>query len=1433
MTQPIKILCLAVFVVTLLLPPRAAAQGAPPAPSDPQQVAKAPKVRLAEAYGRLPLSFEANQGQTDGRVKFLSRSAGKTLFLTSTDAVLTSDKSSAMRMKLVGASQNVQAIGLDKLPGNTNYFLGSDPAKWHTGVPTYSKVQYRQIYPGVDLIYYGNQRELEYDFVVAPGADPSAIRMELRGLRRLSIDDEGNVVAHSESGEIKLCQPRIYQELDGKRIPVEGHYALKGHELRFQLGQYDSRRTLVIDPVIAYATYLGGSSADGGTGIAVDSSGNVYVTGDTLGGFPTTPGVVQPNATLTRDVFISKLNPTGTALIYSTYLGGSLENDAFGIAVDSSGSAYVTGQTISTDFPVTAGAFQPFISAGPDAFVTKLSPDGSSLVYSTYLGGNSNDTAFAIAVDSSGNAYVAGETQSANFPNIASVLNVSQPMFCDPTIAGGFDAFIVKVNPDGKSLAYSLYLGGSGTDRANGVAVDSSGNAYVTGNTDSTDFLAVGTCPNSLSWTNPGGTHGFVVKVNPNGTAFLYATELGGSGTDVPTSIAVTGAGQAYVAGATSSANFGSGNAGSLDAFVAWLDSSGQLLIAKTLGGSGFDAGRGIAVDPSGNVYVTGETNSTNFPVLGAFKSTYGGGNADVFVAEFDSSGTLLFSTYLGGSGTDTASIGGTPIAVDTAGNIYVTGSTTSTDFPGVNASSIQPTNAGGGDAFIAKLSAPNTPISNPPGSPVTVSPNSAVTVTFQGGVTQAGTTSAVNLGANCPPAPTGFQFSTPPVCYDISTTALFSGMVQVCISDPSVTANSRLVHFVAGSPVDITNLPVTPPMICGTTFSFSPFAIEQPTAPVLIQTTAGLSVSPNPAQAGQTVTFTAGVNFSTGTGTGSGGPAPTGSMTFFDGTTPLGTAVNLPTSGPAMFSISTLAAATHSITAQYSGDPKYASSTSPAVSLTVNLNAVSTGLAVSPNPAFAGQLVTLTSGVSATTSGSGVPAPTGSVTFLDSGTPISSPVNLPNSGPAMFTISTLAAGTHGITAQYNGDPNYSASTSSAVTLTVNKNGSSIGLSTSPNPSAVGQVVAFTSGVTGSGPTGTGSGAVPPPSGSVTFLVDGAPFGSPANLSNSGSAMTTVSTLALGNHIITAQYSGDANYSASTSAPVTQTVTGGSTSTSISTTNVTYGTSATATVSVSSSGGTVTGTVTLSVDGQPSSMTLFNGSASFALGVLNAGSHNLVASFAAQGSFLASTGNLTLAVARASLTITANNATKILDAPNPSPFGWTPSGFVNGDNATILTANPTCLTPATTTSPVGSYVITCSGAAAGNYTFAYVAGTLKIQYSTSIGHVIQPPINADGTSVLKQGRVVPAKFDVYDANGVPISTPGVVSSFFLTAIVSGTVTTSVEDVVDTNNPDTAFRWDGQEWIFNITTGNLSAGSTYIYTITLNDGSTIVFQYGLR
>jgi hypothetical protein len=679
---------------------------------------------LEHSYGQLPLSFEANQGQTDGRVQFLARGPGYGLFLTPTAAVFRLSKATpaatvpghpdsrvvegtVLDMQLVGARADAPARGLDQQAGTANYFLGSDPGRWRTQVTAYGRAQYAGVYPGIDLVYYGNQRQLEYDFDVAPGADPTAITLSFPGASGLELDAAGELVLHTNGGDLVHQAPVVYQEGRAGRTAVAGRYVLQGDgRVGFALGAYDHSRPLVIDPTLVYSTYLGGNGDDSGNGIAVDAAGNAYITGSTTSSnFPTTTGAFQTTNHGGEDAFVTKLNPTGTGLVYSTYLGGSGDDMGLGIALDGSGNAYITGSTDSTNFPTTNGAFQrtyhgdPF---GTNAFVTKLNSSGG-LAYSTYLGGNTQDSGAAIAVDSGRNAYVTGDTTSTNFPTTTGAFQRN--------VSAGDHAFVTKVNTGGTGLVYSTYLAGNSLDIALGIAVDGSNNAYVTGNTDSTNFP---TTNGAYQRTYRGGDFGsnvFVTKLNTGGTGLAYSTYLGGSGNASGTAIAVDGGGNAYVTGNTDSTSFPT-TAGAFqrnfvgadqDAFVTKVNAGGTGLVYSTfLAGSSFNSGNAIAVDGSGSACVAGSTDSTNFPTTAGAIQTHDGGNNDAFVTKLNTAGTgLAYSTYLGGNDDD----GAMGIAVDSTGNIYITGATSSSNFP-TTAGAIRRSYAGGGsDAFVAEIS--------------------------------------------------------------------------------------------------------------------------------------------------------------------------------------------------------------------------------------------------------------------------------------------------------------------------------------------------------------------------------------------------------------------------------------------------------------------------------------------------------------------------------------------------------------------------------------------------------------------------------------------------------------------------------------------------------------------------------------------------------
>jgi hypothetical protein len=688
----------------------------------------AAQTRHAGTYGQLPLHFEHNQGQIDGHVRFLARGSGYSLFLTSSEAVLALKNrrlstAAVVRMKLAGANPGPAVTGRDELPGKVNYFVGNDKTQWRTNIPTYARVHYDAVYPGIDLTYYGNQGQLEYDFLVAPGADPGRISMSFDGARDIRIEPDGDLILGVAGGDLRQHAPVVYQDAQGARQQIAARYVMKGkQDVGFELGDYDETLPLVIDPILTYATYLGGDGLDAGNDIAVDTDGNAYVTGETGStNFPATSLAFDPDTNGGTDVFVTKLDPTGSMLIYSSYLGGSANETGNGIAVDAFGSAYVTGFTFSLNFPL-AGAFDAIRDA-QEAFVTKLAPTGSSLVYSSYLGGRAADTGNDIAVDSELNAYVTGQTFSADFP-----------LRGFDTTLGANDAFVTKVNPAGAGIVYSTYLGGANTEIGRGIAVDALFNAHVTGQTLSTDFpTTVGAFDSLLD----GGRDAFVTKLDPAGLALVYSTYLGGTSTEDGNDIAVDGAGNAHVTGQTfSGTGFpvttdavqrGYGGAG--DAFVTTLGVRGDVLSSTYLGRAGADNGIGIAADRNGNASVTGETSSNNFPVTAdAVDRTYGGAG-DAFVTTLDpAAASLVFSTYLGGSGQDA----GNGIALDAVGSAYITGFTRSADFPATSRA-FDTLIEGSQDAFVVKLgSVPAFLTLDPPEDTNPVNAEHCVTATVE-----------------------------------------------------------------------------------------------------------------------------------------------------------------------------------------------------------------------------------------------------------------------------------------------------------------------------------------------------------------------------------------------------------------------------------------------------------------------------------------------------------------------------------------------------------------------------------------------------------------------------------------------------------------------------------------------------------------------------
>ena len=639
----------------------------------------AQKSRALRNYQKAPLSFEPNRGQANPSVKYLARGVGYQLHLTSTEAVLFlkggKDQSDddVLRMKLLGSNSDAKVSGEEMLPGKVNYLLGNDRRSWRANLPTYGKVKYKNVYSGVDLVYYGTQRDLEYDFHVAPGADPNVVSLGFEGANQTKIDsDSGDLIIELANGKtIRQHKPVLYQDVEGVRKPVTGQFVLRGPlQVGFEVGPYDKSRTLVIDPVLVYSTYFGGEGDEATSGIAVDAAGSVYVTGFfvTSPGFPITPDAFQKtqnNEAGNGEVFVTKFTPDGSGIVYSTLLGGSSTDSSSGIGIDAAGNAYIVGWTDSANFPLR-NAFQTTLRGFSNVFISKLNATGSDLLYSSFLGGSSNfDFGSDIAVDAVGNAYITGDTASVNFPVTPGAFRTT--LFL-PNGPGDNDGFVAKFNTNASgaaSLVYSSYCDVR-ANFSNSIAIDTAGNAYIAGETR-------------------------VQKINASGSAAVYTFTLPDSGASIiarheATDIAVDASGNAYVSGFTNSTGlpivngFQTAFAGnSFDGFLVKVNPAGTGLSYSTyLGGEGLDIASGVAVDGSGNAYVVGYTASDNFPTRDAFQNIpLGGGfgGTDLFITKIatDASGanSLVYSTLYGATNFDEGASG---VAVDTQGNVYITG---------------------------------------------------------------------------------------------------------------------------------------------------------------------------------------------------------------------------------------------------------------------------------------------------------------------------------------------------------------------------------------------------------------------------------------------------------------------------------------------------------------------------------------------------------------------------------------------------------------------------------------------------------------------------------------------------------------------------------------------------------------------------------------
>ena len=1128
-----------------------------PSPQTSSAAAASTKAQRAENFGRVPLSFEPNQGQAGAGVQFLAHGSGYTLLLshekvtlelkrqpgTASPSSTNATQSDTVNMQLLGSAGAASGTGLESLPGIVNYFIGNDPKKWHTGIPTYGKVSFAEVYPAIDLVFYGNQRQLEYDFVVRPGGEPARIGWSLQGALP-HLDKDGSLELSAPGGPVRFLAPVAYQIIDGQRRPVSVSYAVARDTVHFALGSYDRSAALIIDPVLSYFSYLGGT-------------GNDYIGNSQPQGY----GSPSPE-------------PTQAA------------------GIDAQGNLYVAGNTTSTDFPTASpvGTRQAKVGSQTWAFVSKFSADGSKLLYSTYLGGSAggNDAAYAISVDSTGNAYVTGEAGTNDFP----VTNGAFQTVCGPywynitsaeapgCTGGTPDAFVLKLNPAGTQLIYSSFLGGQGSAWGTGIVVDSAGQAYVTGVAAANgcggpaylygaQYGCFPTTANALISDIGGGNPidmAFMTVFNATGSALVYSTLFGdpagvisvkgagcqtdcGAGT-YGTSIALDPAGNVYIGGRTVAANMlttkgafntlGSGpipsqpqtvNAPSGYGYVAKfgpVTTSGATLLYSTYFGGGAlyggDVG-GLAADSSGNVYITGETHAADFPATaGAYQTTCDPTqlptwcNQEAYVAKLNSTGTaVIWGTYLGyGSGAPVYFLG--PVLLDSSENVYVLG----------EGNGLLP--LGGGKT--SPLNGPNTVYVaefNPTGTQVLF----GTTITGPGN----GNEKAGGLAID-------------------STGSIYvAGAINS--GGPSFATSGAFQQAFAGGGTDGFVAKVLQTQLSTTTLTISP---ASPTA-------------------GQQVTLTAKVAGPSGSTI-----VPTGTVTFSSGTSTLGTGT-LDSTGTATYSTSAFSATTYTLTAKYGGDGNYSASTSTAQTLVVNPVATTTTLTISLASAVAGQSVSFTAKVKENT---GTGTPTGTVTFLNGSTQLAA-VSVDSTGTATFTSSTLAVGSYSVTAAYGGDANDESSTSSATSLVI----SAAPVATTTTLAASATTITGGASITFTATVSPVSGSIVP-TGTVTFK-DGSTTLGTGTLSGSGKATYSTAALSVGNQSFTAVYVGDGGNLTSTSLAVAVTVSAPppadfTLSISPASGSVTAGTPASATVTITPVNG-FSGATTFACSGLPANST--------------------------------------------------------------------------------------------------------------------------------------------------------------------------------------------------------------------------------------------------
>jgi uncharacterized protein (TIGR03437 family) len=637
---------------------------------------------ISTANVKSPLVIEANRGQGPASAEFVARTKGYSLMISSRRLEWRSG-SSHVSAVMEGARE-VRGEAENRAPGVIHYLVGAE-SQWVTNVPSYERVRYRAVYPGIDVVYYSKAGGLEYDFVVTPGADPGRIRLRFDG-GRVRIDEDGDLVVETANGSMRQHRPLMYQA--GR--PIEGRFVARGDEVRFAVGRYDRKRELVIDPALGWSSYLGSAADELGEAVAVDSTGAVYLAGSTTG------------SSGYSDAYVLKFSPDGATAVFTTVWGGSYDTWGHALAVDAQGNVYLAGETDTPDLPVT-GSYTPsqYSTYYGDGYLTKFDPTGTRYVYSNLFGGSGEDVVYGLALDSSNHAWIVGATASPDYP-------VSRSGAPQASAGGGVDAFATAFDANGTPY-YSTFLAGSGDDYANAVAVGTDGAVYVTGSTTSTNFLKTAS---AVQVSSKGGADAFVVKLSAAG-ALVYATYLGGSADDIAYGIAVDAGGAAYVTGQTLSADFPVQNAaqgalggtdGKADLFVTKLDSVGATLVYSTyVGGGDEDGAYGIAVDAGGNAFVSGYSKSKDFPLRDAFQQTLNGPLNAVALA-LDASGQPIFESFLGGSGDGktTGDTGGAA-ALNCASGLVVAGSTSSTDFP-VTSGVYGAKSSGGLDAFVARV---------------------------------------------------------------------------------------------------------------------------------------------------------------------------------------------------------------------------------------------------------------------------------------------------------------------------------------------------------------------------------------------------------------------------------------------------------------------------------------------------------------------------------------------------------------------------------------------------------------------------------------------------------------------------------------------------------------------------------------------------------